>query len=205
MPFVFTDDEEDHFLDGLIKVEPDLTIISVGENNFGHPHPTAEKYYRKYSYKQSADQVFITKELGSIVADFFKNGTYRIMPLEHYQLLSDGGRYSTGFARVNVSIVGASKQPNPDGSYPKQTHLKFKADVWKANGVEIKEIIWQVQNNGIGKHYRVHDCYFGENRHSYNFGRDAVYHGTHNLLCKIYANRRGLVASHLIQVRVAPE
>jgi len=62
--FFRDDDEDEPFLEGLAAVSPEIVLVSVGDNDFGHPHQDALEIYRKES------QVLLrTDELGTFVAN----------------------------------------------------------------------------------------------------------------------------------------
>jgi competence protein ComEC len=60
----FRDDEEDEpFLDGLRSISPKVVLVSVGDNDFGHPHEDALELYA-----QESEAVLRTDELGTLIA-----------------------------------------------------------------------------------------------------------------------------------------
>jgi len=60
----FRDDKEDEpFLECLAAVSPEIVLMSVGDNDFGHPHEEALEIYAKESQK-----VLRTDEFGTLVA-----------------------------------------------------------------------------------------------------------------------------------------
>ena len=60
----FRDDEDDEeYKEGIHAVAPELVLVSVGENDFGHPHDDAVEIYASV-----ATAVLRTDELGTLVA-----------------------------------------------------------------------------------------------------------------------------------------
>lgn len=60
----FRDDEDDEpFIEGLAAISPEIVLVSVGDNDFGHPHDDALELYAKESVI-----VLRTDELGTLLA-----------------------------------------------------------------------------------------------------------------------------------------
>ncbi len=201
-----TEDKDKHYYESLEKIDPDITIISVGDGNaFGHPSRRAVNYYKQYTYKESAEQVYRTDKLGTTVVEFLADGSFRLMPLYHYELFKNGCKLTSEDVSVNISVY-ADKPLDSYGRYPKKTSLTFNANIEKPPEKLIRKIKWEVQNNGIGADKRVHDWYLGQENDAIKYDNYTAYHGAHNLLCKVYIfGKQQPVACHLIQVKVAPQ
>lgn len=67
--------EVEPFTLALTKIQPQITIISVGENNkHGHPDDEALSLYEHYT----DDQVYLTKKHGNIKLELHRNGEHQI-------------------------------------------------------------------------------------------------------------------------------
>ncbi|MCK5476742.1 MAG: MBL fold metallo-hydrolase [Candidatus Aenigmarchaeota archaeon] len=69
-------DENYYFIKHLKKINPSMTIISLGDNN-NHPHEKAVKLYNKYSngYGKKKGKLLTTKEHKTITFEFNKDGS----------------------------------------------------------------------------------------------------------------------------------
>jgi len=79
----FIDDlreEKNYYTEHLKAIGPNVTIISVGENNpHGHPNNDAMKYYEKYSSgSDQGNKIFRTDEKGHIRVELKGNGSWRL-------------------------------------------------------------------------------------------------------------------------------
>ena len=60
-------DEEHYYVDHIKAMNPDITIVSVGNNSHGHPKPKALELYNKYSRgSKKGNKVLRTDEQGNI-------------------------------------------------------------------------------------------------------------------------------------------
>ena len=60
-------DEDYYYTDHIIAKSPEITIISVGENGYGHPDDKALKYYEKYSTRlRNGRKIVRTDQDGNI-------------------------------------------------------------------------------------------------------------------------------------------
>ena len=60
-------DKKHYYLDHLRKISPDVTIVSVGDNSFGHPEEKALEFYETGSAgSKQGDKVFRTDIHGNI-------------------------------------------------------------------------------------------------------------------------------------------
>ena len=65
----FFDDPDDqhYYTDHIMKIKPQMTVISVGANSHGHPDANALKFYEKYtSGSAQGNKIYRTDEKGSI-------------------------------------------------------------------------------------------------------------------------------------------
>jgi len=70
-----------YYVDHLKKINPDFTIISVGNNPHGHPDDQAVKYYEKYtSGSKTGNKIFTTQDRGNIMLELKGNGEWSINP-----------------------------------------------------------------------------------------------------------------------------
>ena len=57
----------------LERAQPEVVVISVGVNTYGHPHPEAVQ-----AYEAVADMVMTTREQGSVTILGYSDGRYEI-------------------------------------------------------------------------------------------------------------------------------
>lgn len=63
------------FLEHIKKINPDMTIISVGPNTYGFPEKKAINFYYDYSRgANNGDKVYMTQEKGTIILNFKDDG-----------------------------------------------------------------------------------------------------------------------------------
>ncbi len=61
------DDEKNYYVSHVQAISPTMTLISVGENNYGHPNETAVRLYRKYSTgSNKGNKVYRTDTKGTM-------------------------------------------------------------------------------------------------------------------------------------------
>lgn len=79
--FTFFNDDRDNntdYTDHVAHINPAITIISVGENSFGHPDDDSVNHYRNHSYGTVQDgnnKIFRTDQLGHMKLDLYGNGS----------------------------------------------------------------------------------------------------------------------------------
>ncbi|MBU0460854.1 MAG: MBL fold metallo-hydrolase [Nanoarchaeota archaeon] len=77
--FIDHDSYEHYYVDHIKSINPDMTIISVGDNPHGHPDDQAIKYYEKYSNgSDQGNKVFTTKDNGNIHIQLKGNGSWSL-------------------------------------------------------------------------------------------------------------------------------
>ena len=60
-------DEKHYYLRHLKKISPDITIVSVGDNSYGHPEKKALEFYERYSSgSNQGNKIFRTDTHGNI-------------------------------------------------------------------------------------------------------------------------------------------
>lgn len=60
-------DERNYYVEHMKKISPEMTVISVGANVHGHPHPKALELYEKYtSGSAQGNKIFRTDQQGTI-------------------------------------------------------------------------------------------------------------------------------------------
>ena len=68
-----------HYPDHIRAIAPDMTIISVGPNNYGHPDPSAVKLYEQYSSGSSqGHKVFRTDKQGTMKLTLKTEGSWNL-------------------------------------------------------------------------------------------------------------------------------
>ena len=73
------DDVEYYYTSHIRKKTPSMTIISVGDNAYGHPHEKALKLYEKYSSgSNKGNKVFRTDVHGNMRAELKDDGGWQI-------------------------------------------------------------------------------------------------------------------------------
>ncbi|MBC7077190.1 MAG: MBL fold metallo-hydrolase [Synergistales bacterium] len=200
LTFFANSEEDEWYTEHLETMSPDVTVISVGVNDYGHPHPGAVDKYVEHTYHYYSDkgQVVRTDKLGTIVARFRDTGSYEFMPQYHRQAF--GGRFYLCDARVIPD-----PPPDPDGTYPRRVWITFRLSISRVRGgAEVGQVIWEVQNNGVGVDKRVHDWYVGDGD-GLRYKNRTMFHGLHNLYVKVLSRRGHLMAEMVHYVRVRDE
>ncbi|BDG60362.1 ComEC/Rec2 family competence protein [Caldinitratiruptor microaerophilus] len=196
----FADSEDsESYIDHLRMMEPDISIVSVGLNNYGHPHAKAMELYRKWThhYARSKGQVMRTDELGHIVTWLYEDGTYEIMPRYHMEALS--GRFILARAKVRPE-----PGPDADGTYRRGVDITFNLEVSRVpDFLRPLKVRWEVQNNGVGRDHRIHDWYLGKLGFDTVYQNRTAFHGRHNLYVKVTGKNGAPVAEfvHIVRVR----
>ncbi|WP_157722061.1 ComEC/Rec2 family competence protein [Tumebacillus avium] len=185
--------DDEPFIDALEKIEPEITIISVGEqNNHGHPDDDA---LNKYLEKTTHEQVMMTKDHGTINMEVYDNGDYNIYT---ENMRTSENRYTIGSIKIATSPA-----PKENGKYNKEAVLDFRANFTKLpKGQGVKQYKWIVQNNGIGDDGSHHEWYVGQEKSLSTYSNFTAYEGTHTLLCEVRNQKGSLIATHSIKVIV---
>jgi beta-lactamase superfamily II metal-dependent hydrolase len=69
-------DTENYYNDHILAIKPAMTIISVGNNQHGHPDKKALELYGKYSSGSTqGNKVFTTQEKGTMKLTLKNDGT----------------------------------------------------------------------------------------------------------------------------------
>ena len=188
--------------EAIARISPDVTVISVGEENvYGHPHSEALALYEEYSYHAEGvnPQVFETDDVGTIVITLYKD-YYELMPEEHFRVLRKGL-----FILTDKMWISPNPEPDEDGTYPMETSITFTLKGKPSSDQAIGRVIFDVQNNGLGDHQRVHNHYLGQNSESPTYRNRTAYHGTHNLFVCVKNTRGKIIAKFVHRVRVREE
>lgn len=77
--FFKLDGQKVEYTEHIEYINPHVVMISVGPNQYGHPHQDAMRLYREYSMgDDSTNQVETTEERGSMAVCFTEHGDYSI-------------------------------------------------------------------------------------------------------------------------------
>jgi beta-lactamase superfamily II metal-dependent hydrolase len=72
-------DEKNYYVEHIKKIDPAITVISVGDNPHGHPDDKAVELYEKYSRgSDKGNKIFRTDEHGNIKIVLKDDGGWRI-------------------------------------------------------------------------------------------------------------------------------
>lgn len=72
--------DDDNWVDGLEKIDPEAVVVSVGaQNKHGHPHELAMKAYRDHV---GSDNLRETMQEGTIVLEVEADGSWQLLPDE---------------------------------------------------------------------------------------------------------------------------
>lgn len=187
--------DEESYLTGLEKIQPEITIISVGEqNNHGHPDEDSLKLYKENTFQE---QVYMTKDHKTIFVYIFENDDY-LVETENMKKLAK--RATIGKASIQVS-----PSPKENGKYDINVPLVFQMKFSKLPKDQgTLKFKWTVQNNGIGDsdHGKHHEFYIGVEGNSSKYTNTTAYIGEHKLLCEVYNQRGTLIATSMIHIMV---
>lgn len=181
--------DKDAYLEAMTKIEPEITILSVGKNNnHDHPDDQALEIYEEYT---ANEQVYLTMKHGNLEVKIFEDENYKILT---ERMKKNMNKFT--LADVNIEVT----PPPSDGEYyEKEVFLNFKAQISNVTSDQsIKNITWIVQNNAIGDDTH-HNWYIGQKEKSFKYKNKTKYTGSHILLCEVRNQRGTLIATdHLI-------
>lgn len=186
------DKEAEPYTEALNKIDPKISIITVGADNpHGHPDEEALELYKQYTFNK---QVFMTKDHGSLFVKIEDNGDYSI---ETEKMIIS--KTLPTIATVDITV---SPLPENDGFYNKSVDIDFKAVIKKLpKNQTAEEFTWIVQNNAIGDDEH-HDWYIGQKNEQKLYQNMTAYTGSHTLLCEVRNKRKNIIATKAIQVKV---
>ena len=109
--------DEDSYITSIEKIDPKITIISVGENNVhGHPDEDALELYKKHTFNK---QVFMTKEHGTLHVEINEDGNYSIFTDNMLKAMK-----KPTIASIRIDAIPL---PENNGLYSKGIPITFKA------------------------------------------------------------------------------
>jgi competence protein ComEC len=183
---------DEAYVDSIQTISPEISIISVGENNkHGHPDSDALALYKEKTYNK---QVYMTKDHGTLFVIIDKDGNYRIE--------TESMKKSINKPYVASVAITASPSPKENGFYDKQVKINFSAKMTKLpSDQKVKSYKWIVQNNAIEDDAH-HDWYIGQEDSYSKYDNMTAYKGKHILLCEVRNHRDRIIASDCLEVNV---
>jgi competence protein ComEC len=184
--------DDEPYIEGLKKINPEITILSVGKNN-NHDHPDKEalELYKKYTENE---QVYETMKHGTLNVGIEDTGDYHIIT----EKMKKSMKKNT-LAKVEIKV---NPTPSDGEFYEKNVELYFNARVSNIpSNQSIKSITWIVQNNATGDDTH-HDWYIGKIDKSRNYKNKTKYSGFHILLCEVRNQRGRVIATDYLIVKV---
>lgn len=206
----FTDEANEHideeenpdttYIESIKLINPVVTLISCGDyEEHHHPNKDAMVLYKKWT---SNEQVYTTKDLGTICGIINSNGTFTVVPNRFYT--KENGNYQ-GFdikcsrlENEELKIVNSGDEINVG------CNLKFSVFSWGDILNDNTLIYWEVSNGGIGSDFDQQEIYYKgseENTEKYKFERELSYRGTHLLRCRIINNRKNFDETRIFVVK----
>lgn len=182
---------DDAYEEHLAAINPKMTIISCGPRDHqNHPNETALK---KYKAATAYEQVYLTRELKTLVGQFHSNGWWTVTPAR-FLLGWDYAEYATsgkeihvrcwecdGDTRVNEVRSGSLLQVG--------RKLQFEVQVPGVLGASAMfDFRFEVSNGGAGPHMDRDDIYSegkGTKKEPNTFRRDLSFVGMHLLRCRV--------------------
>jgi beta-lactamase superfamily II metal-dependent hydrolase len=68
-------DSESYYVDHMLAIKPEMTVVSVGNNAHGHPDEKALELYEKYTKgSKQGNKVFTTQVKGTLKLTLKDNG-----------------------------------------------------------------------------------------------------------------------------------
>lgn len=184
--------DQQPYTDAIEKIDPKITIISVGEGNtHGHPDEDALEQYKKHTFNK---QVYMTKDHGSLFVEIDESGDYTIFT---ENMLKAQKKPTIASIRIGVTPL-----PKDNGHYNKYVDITFKAVFTKMPSDQKASIFkWIVQNNATGDDHH-HNWYIGNEGTKRTYNNATAYTGSHTLLCEVRNIRGNLIAANTIVVCV---
>ena len=184
--------DEDSYITSIEKIDPKITIISVGENNVhGHPDEDALELYKKHTFNK---QVFMTKEHGTLHVEINEDGNYSIFTDNMLKAMK-----KPTIASIRIDAIPL---PENNGLYSKGILITFKAVFTKLpSDQKVANYKWIVQNNATGEDHH-HDWYIGDDSTSKTYENATAYTGSHTLLCEVRNSRGNIIAANTLIVNV---
>jgi hypothetical protein len=196
---------EDPYEDHLAAIHPKMTIISCGpKDHHNHPNETAHKKYKAATAHQ---QVYLTREVKTMVGQFHSNGWWTVTPA---RFLSgwDYAEYSTPGKEIHVRCWECSdgtrlNEVNNGTSLPVDRELQFEVQV---PGVAVASTVFdfkfEVSNGGAGPHLDRDDIYSEgkkDKKKPNTFKRNLCFQGIHLLRCRVTGP--GMIGQSVFVVR----
>lgn len=174
-------DEESLYTDHIEAINPKVTLISCGSYNYKNyhlPNKTTMKIYKEYT---SNEQVFTTRDYGTICGQITAGGEFSCVPLKFQNFKNPDRNHF-----VNISCTATYEGENyrvDDGSSARRgSDLMFRlTGVGKVLDGNPK-IFWEVCNSGIGVDIEHHEIYCKgpeEEKSNCNIKQELKYKGTH--------------------------
>ena len=206
----FTDEANEHideeenpettYIESIQLINPVVTLISCGDyEEYHHPNKEAMALYKKWT---SNEQVYTTKNLGTICGIINNNGNFTVVPNRFY--ININGNHQ-GF-EIKCSRVenGESKIVNSGDEIKVGCSLKFSIFSWGDIINDNTLIYWEVSNGGTGDDFEHQEIYRKENEEKtekYKFERELSYKGTHLLRCRIINHKKNFDETKIFVVK----
>ena len=190
----FTDEANEHideeenpdttYLESIQLINPVVTLISCGDyEEYHHPNKEAMMIYKKWT---SNEQVYTTKNLGTICAIINDNGTFTVVPNRFYT--KTNGNHQGFNIKCGRLENGELKNVNSGDEINVGCSLKFSIYSWGDILNDSTSIYWEVSNGGKAHDFEHQEIYRKGNEEKtekYRFERELSYIGTHLLRCRI--------------------
>jgi len=195
---------QEAFEEHLGLIAPSMTIISCGsQEQHNHPNQEALKRYKNGTKHQ---QVYLTRDKGSLVGQFYANGDWTVTPA---RFLS-GWNYRRGATPGKTLKVTCKEFRNgcfvgevqSGESRPVGAQLKFTALTSGGFDMAKATYTFEVSNGGTGPDADHDDIYFkGSDERSlkHEFERDLAFQGIH--LLRVRVRQGGIDAQTVFAVR----
>lgn len=206
----FTDEANEHideeenpettYIESIQLINPVVTLISCGDyEEYHHPNKEAMALYKKWT---SNEQVYTTKNLGTICGIINNNGNFTVVPNRFYTNINGNHQ---GF-EIKCSRVenGESKIVNSGDEIKVGCSLKFSIFSWGDIINDNTLIYWEVSNGGTGDDFEHQEIYHKGNEEKtekYKFERELSYKGTHLLRCRIINHKKNFDETKIFVVK----
>lgn len=175
------------YVESIKLISPNITLISCGDyESAHHPNRDAKKLYE---LNTSFEQVYTTKEKGTICGFINNSGYFGVIP-ERFSINSNTNS-SVGFNIKCMKIInGFETQVNIGDPVNIGCFLKFTVNTYGgfAEPYNSISVFWEVSNVGMYEHSEHHEIYYKNKTETDGllfFRRELSYKGIHIMRCRI--------------------